>query len=61
MRVSCCIKMPRQNYDGMSMEWMETEIEISDKELVDMIDEYFEIKKKETDIDELDGNERLQE
>ena len=52
MRISCCIKMPYQNYDGMSMEWMETEIEISDEELVDMIDEYFKIKKKKQILDE---------
>ena len=54
MELNCCIKITRYSaYDDCEIEdWQDTTICISDNDIIELVERYFELKKKKEILDE---------
>lgn len=53
MDIPCCIKVTHYASDGEMIEdWQDTTLSLSDDAIIELVDRYFEIKKKRAILDE---------
>lgn len=54
MELSCCIKITRySSYEDCEYDdWQDTTIHIPDEDIIELVDRYFELKKKREILDE---------